>query len=73
MNLDNLALNTGWKYNLNVVKDIKVTEDFLDLDSDVRKCNRKGYADCKTRAYLDGILQNCGCLPLSLMLKDSNV
>ena len=61
------------EYNLNVLKDIKVTESFLGLDKDVRGCqNDEPYDNCTTRHYLDTILNNCGCLPFMLRPSESD-
>ena len=52
------------QYNLNVVKDIKVTEAFLGLDQNIRNCqNVETYEDCSTRKYMEKILELCNCLP----------
>ena len=62
-----MVLNTGKEYNLNVVKEIKVTNDFLGLDEQIRKCrNEEPFKDCKTKNYNEIILEQCGCLPFSI-------
>ena len=44
------------EYNLNVVKEVKVTEAFLGLGKEVIKCqNDETYDDCRTRQYFDAI------------------
>ena len=51
------------------MKEIIVTDSFLGLDRDIRKCqNIETYDDCKTRLYVDMLRKECGCLPLSLRL-----
>ena len=51
-------------YNLNAVKYFNVTEPFLGLDQNVRECqNEESLEECKSRRYIDGLLQQCGCLP----------
>ena len=53
------------------MKETVVTESFMGLDRDIRKCqNFETYNDCKTQLYIDNMRQECGCLPLSLKLSD---
>ena len=57
------------QYNLNNIKEISVTDSFMGLDKNTRKCqNIETYDDCKTRFYIEHLKQKCGCLPLSLRL-----
>ena len=58
-------------YNLNVVKEVKVTESFLGLSSDVKGCNmEKTFENCTTKIYIETVKQNCGCLPFNIHLSD---
>ena len=51
------------------MKEISVTDSFMGLDKDTRKCqNIETYDDCKTRLYIEHLRQECKCLPLSLRL-----
>ena len=59
-------LTPGWKYNLNVVKNIKGTKSFLDLSDSVKDCQTEPYNNCTTRSYVERVTQECGCLPLSM-------
>ena len=53
-----------------VVKEIKVTESFLDLDKDVIKCqNKESFDQCKTRTYINSLNNQCGCLPFAVSNK----
>ena len=53
------------EYNMNVLKEIKVTDSFLGLDADTKGCqNEEPLHNCTTRHYIDSILNECGCLPL---------
>ena len=53
------------EYNINNIKKIQVTDDYLGLDQDVRKCqNEEPFYNCTTRLYLDTVLGRCGCLTL---------
>ena len=57
------------EYNLNVLKEIKVTDDFLGLDLDVRQCqNEEPLINCTTRKHLKTMLEECGCLPFNIRL-----
>ena len=58
-------------YNFNVLKQIEVTDSFLTLSQDARKCqNEEPYENCTTRNYRNHVLKKCGCLPLSLSSDD---
>ena len=60
----------GKEYNLNSVKDITVTDEFMTLDRDVIKCqNDEDYEDCTTRQYMHAFLHHCECVPFSLKTK----
>ena len=51
------------------MKEIDVTESFMGLDRDNRKCQTvENYDDCKTNLYVNNLKKACGCLPLSLGL-----
>ena len=57
------------EYNLNVLKEIRVTESYLGLDQDFRQCqNEEPLNNCTTRKYFDTFLGECGCLPLNIRL-----
>ena len=58
-------------YNVNNVKELKVTESFLGLNEEVRDCqNKEAIQNCTTRHYLHTILVECGCLPINLKLSN---
>ena len=68
---DSLKLPIDFNYNLNVVKEIKVTESYLTLEEDLRKCNKEEtFDDCANHQYIDTFLKKCNCLPLRLQLKN---
>ena len=55
------------KYNLDAVKEITVTESYLGMDMDTRKCqNEEPMENCITRNFIESVFQQCGCLPLSI-------
>ena len=60
------VLTPGWKYNLNAVKEIKVTDDFLARAD--KGCGIEPRENCTTRNYLEKVVNKCGCLPLSMSL-----
>ena len=69
--LDPVVLFGEGQYNLHSTKEISVTESFMGLDRDIRKCqNIETYEGCKTRLYIKHLRQECGCLPLSLKLSE---
>jgi len=66
-----LKLKVGHEYNLNNVKEIEVTEDFLTLDKPIIKCqNDESLEDCKTRKYIDALNKKCKCLPFAIRNDD---
>ena len=74
MILDPLLLSVDKKYNLNNVKEIKVTEDFLGLDKNVIGCqNEMSFNDCKTGELHKVLKSKCGCLPFSIIESDQVV
>ena len=49
------------------MKEISVTKDFLSLDKAITKCqNEESLQDCKTRKYIDTIVEQCKCLPFAI-------
>ena len=50
--------------------DLSVRHLFLELDSDVIKCQRYEsngtYDSCTTRYFSEQMLSNCGCLPYAI-------
>ena len=65
--LDPVTLPGEGEYNLNILKEVKVTDSFMELDEDVRECqNQEHYIDCTTNKIIEEMRQQCGCLPLSI-------
>ena len=55
------------EYNLNAVKEIKVTESSLGLGEAVLECqDTEDVHDCTTRHYIDAFMASCGCLPFNI-------
>ena len=54
-------------YALTAVKEIDVTEEFLELDTETINCqNKQLFEDCTTRQYLEKLQLECKCVPYSL-------
>ena len=52
---------------MTAVKDIKVTEDFLGLSDNVKKCqSEETFKECSTRQYLHAVESQCNCIPYAL-------
>ena len=55
------------QYNFQSLKEIVVTDSFMGLDRDARKCqNIETIDECKTRLYVENFRRQCGCFPISL-------
>ena len=65
--LDSLMLKPGREYNLNNIKLIQATDDFMNLDNAIKKCHAEHYDNCTTRNYVERVIQECGCLPLNII------
>ena len=62
-----VKLSGEGKYNLNAIKEIKVTDSFLGLDIEDKGCqNEEPIENCTTRQYIETLLHQCSCLPLKL-------
>ena len=64
--LDSLMLTPGWKYNLNSIKKVTVTEEFWNLDESSKGCRNETFTKCKTDMYIKRAIETCGCLPLRM-------
>ena len=64
-----VIFNGEGEYNLNVLKEIDVTDAYLGLDQGVRGCQTKeSLNNCTTRHYIENLLNKCNCLPFALTL-----
>ena len=69
--LDPVEIHEEGQFNLNNLKEIYVTDSFMELDITARECQKNDiYGDCKTGLHIKNLRQECGCLPLSLRLSD---
>ena len=58
-------------YNIDVMKEIMVTDSYLELDKNVINCqNKEPYFNCTTRHYVKTVLADCGCLPFNMRLSN---
>ena len=63
-----MKLEVGKEYNMNNIKEVKVTNDFLSLDRATISCQKdESIDDCKTRDYIDKLVKECNCFPYSIM------
>ena len=60
-------------YNLNVIKEIRVTDSFLSMDKDIKGCQKESYDDCTRRKYLKTLINRCQCLPFHLNFIDQEI
>ena len=66
-----LKLYGEGEYNLNAVKQIRVTSDYLSLEKNVIKCQtEESFENCTTQHHIDHLLDQCHCLPLSIRVSD---
>ena len=55
------------QYNLNILKQIDVTESFMGLPQKDRECDDlESFDHCTKRHYRQSMIENCGCLPLAI-------
>ena len=69
INLDPIHLELENRYNLNVLKEITVSNSFLSIKKDVRKCQDvETFNECVTTKFIHDLKSKCKCLPLDLRL-----
>ena len=65
--LEPLRLKVGHEYNLNNVKEIEVTDDFLTLGKTIINCqNEESLETCQTKRCLNSMVEQCKCLPFGI-------
>ena len=58
------------EYNLNALREIRVTQSFLEMEEMDRGCQIvETIQDCSTRHHINSLTEECICLPLSLGLQ----
>ena len=46
-----------------------MTESYLGMDENIRECqNDESFFNCTTKYYINTILEQCRCLPMSIRL-----
>ena len=66
-----LKLSVDKQYNLNNIKEISVTKDFLTLGADVTNCqNIESLQECRRKLNIEAFMVECGCLPFSMGIVD---
>ncbi len=67
---DPVTLSGPGEFNLDILKEIEITDSFYELDSEVTKCQSyksKGtYDNCTTGFFQEQMRLNCGCLPYAI-------
>ena len=62
------------EFNLNSLKEIRVSESYLELDPKTIKCQKKEpFYNCTTRQYLNTFMRDCGCLPVNMKIPSTEV
>ena len=64
-----MKLSGEGEYNLDVIKEIKLTESYHGLDQDTKGCqddSEEPFDNCSTRHYIDSLVNQCGCLPFNI-------
>ena len=65
--LEPLKLEVGNEYNLNNVKEIEVSDEFLTLDKSKINCqNKESLQDCITKKFMNSLSEECKCLPFGI-------
>ena len=57
------------EYNLNVLKEIQVTEDFQSLGEEITGCQTRD-VDCRPNIFYESSKYHCGCVPLDIALSE---
>ena len=69
IDLDPIHLALENRYNLNILKEIIVSNSFLSMEKDVKKCQDvETFNDCVTTKFIRDLKSKCKCLPLNLRL-----
>ena len=66
-----IVLSGEGEYKLYDIKEVKVTDSYLQLHQEDKKCqNDEPFLNCTTKHYIENILGKCGCLPFNLKYHD---
>ena len=62
-----LKLYGEGEYNLDGIKNIVVTESYLGLNEDIRRCqNEEAFEVCTTKLYKSALMSKFNCLPFNI-------
>ena len=64
--LESFTGNQAGSYALSSLKKMTVTDNFMELDQEIKNCDVEIYEECNTRRYLDAVQRKCGCVPWAL-------
>ena len=72
--LEPLNIYGEGEYNLNVVKEVEVTDSYLGLGERLRGCqNGEDFDKCTTQHYKATMIDKCKCLPFSIAQKACSI
>ena len=72
-NTEPLNLPLEKKYHLNGVQEVTVTDSFVSLDEDIRKCKEESYDECTFQKYYSALINKCQCMPFQIRLLQQQV
>ena len=65
--LEPVRLHGQGEFNLDALKELKVTDSFLGMDENVRKCQYlEPLNNCTTRELIGKMIKECDCLPFNI-------
>ena len=71
-----MTLSGAGEYNLDILKEIEVTNSFDELDTEVKNCrsykSNGSYDSCTTGYFHGQMLLNCGCIPYAISNSTNN-
>ena len=66
--LEPLRLVGDGDYNLNLLKEVSTTDDFLTLPLEKRKCQEiTDFQSCFSNSSVNSLKKNCNCLPFNVV------
>ena len=72
--LEPIKLTGEGEYNLNELKVNEVTDSFLSMDQEDRKCqSNEPLLNCTAKNYMKELIKQCRCLPFNIRLSDQVV
>ena len=71
--LEPVKLSGEGEYNLDVIKEIRLTESYHELEKDIKGCEDKidkPFDNSTTKNYINTLVEECRCLPFHIRLSD---